>query len=204
MTKWLPVAFADVKVGDKTKAVTASGTVIVGTVADVRSVAAFDADSRLIARCAWTLFRRAPKFVALDVPSVGQWGRFELRDGSVVEGRVIKVDDHSKPPTSSPIPCWAIYLTGDMMRMLYILNVPNGDHPRDILAWHPIDPPTPQEPEGFGCVGDVVDAAGDAWQVFADNCDPGIYNRVRVRDGEYERESWPDILALGTFTAVER
>lgn len=77
----------------------------------------------------------------------------------------------------------------------------------DFLRW---SAPAPPEPTTFGYVGYVTDDKGDVWDVTHDsydNCDENNrlqWNWVRRGDGLPIAGNWPDVLALGTFTAVTR
>jgi len=74
MTRYEPVTFADVKVGDTIKSVSPCGTVRRGVVDHIAELTrlVYDKDGNLLAAHNWTLYRRTPKlakFVPLDVPA---------------------------------------------------------------------------------------------------------------------------------------
>lgn len=83
---------------------------------------------------------------------------------------------------------------------------------RDFYTWlaYQDDPAdlTPAEPTTFGYVGDVDNAEGDDWWIL--HRDDGSFMAVCKYDGVLHKVNgnrdltWPDVLALGTFTAVER
>lgn len=87
----------------------------------------------------------ANTFTPLPIPEVGQWGRFELRDGRVVEGEVTSVYSCA----------WheMVYLESKVTWLN--TSVYAIEDPYDILAWSPIDPPQPAEPTGLGAVVEV-------------------------------------------------
>jgi len=204
MTKWQPIAFADVKVGDKVKSVSPCGTVRRGVVAELDHEDEgylTDAEGNYVVRPDWTLYRRAPKFTPLDVPTVGQWGEFTMQNGQIRVGVVASVQDLTKASVS---PCWSIRSAHDLLGHIDARG--DLDDANRIISWRPTTPPAPEEPNGFGYVGDVTNKDGEARCVFRRN---GLwvapYVIVRIRDGAESRaQDWPDVLRLGTFTAVNR
>lgn len=100
---------------------------------------------------------QAPTFTPPDVPEVGQYGRFELGGGTVVEGEVTEVERFSDVPW----PNWkiavdglvlSIYTTSDGFREASKHTMHRG---QTIIAWSPIDRPQPEEPTLFGAVVEV-------------------------------------------------
>lgn len=141
MSKYEPVTFADVKVGDTIKSVSPCGTVRVGVVASLNATHAYAYDAAHIA-IAWpddTLYRRAPKpakFVPQDVPEVGQWIRAVLARGSAQEFLVVGVEEG----TSS----WFVESADE--RYHIDKDAQPCMAPEHIDSWRPIDPPAPAEP----------------------------------------------------------
>lgn len=208
MTKWQPIKFADVKVGDTIKSVSPCGTVRVGVVTTRTDISAKDANGLWLATYpssdAWPTYRRAPKFTPLNVPAVGQWGEFTLRDGRVIVAEVTSVDDWSHQPN----PCWDINVLAPAKMTLFI----NGSrktkaYERDIISWRPATPPAPEEPSGFGYVGDIETGGVYPLQVWRTKGYNGCPAYTAIRANGNDRlgiADWSEVVNLGTFTAVTR
>lgn len=199
MSRWEPVAYADVKVGDEIKSESPCGTVRRGVVRRVAGFVLWDAAEAVLGLGAWALYRRVPKpakFVPLDVPEVGQWITATYTDGHTKTG---KVEIHWVFDR-----CVGMQVAGGYG----IINTKKRETGSllDIIAWSPTEPPAPAEPTTFGYVGFVTRPSGDVWHITRRG---GIwtsrYLLTRQRDGEeWYRVAWADVLTVGTFTAVER
>jgi len=158
MTKWQPIKFADVKVGDEIKSVSPCGTVRVGVVYLIGGGCATDASDYTLVNDdpTWTLYRRAPKFTPQDVPTVGQWGEFTMRSGRNVAGEVTEV----RPSITGNYVTISVAGQGLHINLNQAVedSAPSGN---DIIAWTPTTPPAPEEPKGKYAV--ALDNALFAW-----------------------------------------
>lgn len=191
------ITFADINVGDKIRSVSPCGTERVGVVHRAYHDFVVDADENVIAERHWTIYRIAPAFTPLPIPNEGQWIRATLRGGAVVEGQVesMKKDDKRA------------FMKLDIAgygQVLYLnLTEDAAKVARDIIAWEPIDPPAPPEPDWFGYVGYVTTPIGVVFDVMrGSGVLPYVYT---ARNGAFEPITgpWEYVLALGTFTAVK-
>lgn len=92
----------------------------------------------------------ATEWKPLPVPEVGTWGRFTLRNGTEITGRVVKTQ--SVEPVATRVVVEDAYQNP---ASVYIPRRANSHHWLDIIAWNPIDPPQPPEPTGLGAVVEV-------------------------------------------------
>ena len=163
MTRYEPVTFTDVKVGDTIKSVSPCGTEHRGAVATKDDVRATDANGYWLASKilgdGWTLYRRAPKpakFVLQDVPEVGQWIEATYGDGHVETFKVagadtwrVKADVYGS--MGAPMGCGVC----DYIPLSESVNASASER-HHITSWRPTTPPAPKEPSGFGAVVEVA------------------------------------------------
>lgn len=136
---------------------------------------------------AWGLIE--PEFTPLPVPDVGQWGEFTLRDGTVVRDQVTGVEGTTLRRLFFKV-SHAAYLPSEPMQ-------DGVEVSNDIIAWHPIDPPQPEEPTGFGA---VVNVGG--WRYVRV---PGVRPSewLWIRAGEFGI-SWDALVTRGPVTIESR
>jgi len=198
MTKWQLIKFADVKVGDTIKSVSPCGTVRRGVVTERYETWASDVSGAALIEDDYALYRRAPKFTPLDVPAVGQWGEFTLRDGQVLTFQVTDVEECTEGAPHHAV-------AGGRRHTCINRNPGDYQYSSDIVAWSPTTPPAPEEPTGFGYVG-FVEGYGDTWDLtIRGGMWTSRFTLVRRGDGVWwQFSTWPHVLSLGTFTAATR
>jgi len=192
MTKWQPIKFADVNVGDKIKSVSPCGTVRVGVVVDIANAGRpYDRDDRCLAEPSWTLYRRAPKFTPQDVPAVGQWIEATLRDGRVETFQVA---------AANVVPSGSFARIYDAANEYYYLDLKprNDKEPKDIIAWTPTTPPAPEEPSGLGAVVRVK-------SMFLVRIHPDDIGDIHVWQNSYGHTwNWASVVDDGPVTVLSQ